>query len=79
MVMWFAKSFCLAELRGPVRSIQSGGAPPHSRTQAGIELSKTATFWSAALLRRFGLPGGRFCAQQWDMKVALGQQANRRV
>jgi hypothetical protein len=47
-------------------AIQSSGAPPHSspqrvrpsanKTQARIELNTSATFWSAALVRRFGLP-----------------------
>jgi len=38
----------------PNKNIQSGGAPPHSKTQAHKEHRTAATSWSAALLRRFG-------------------------
>jgi lysozyme family protein len=32
---------------------KSGGAPPHSTTQANLAFRMTATFWSAAVFCRF--------------------------
>jgi hypothetical protein len=43
--------FLTALLR--LNKYESGGAPPHSKTQATNLHRFTATFWSAALLRRF--------------------------
>jgi hypothetical protein len=36
---------------------KSGEESPHSKTQARMELNSSATSWSAAIIRRFGIEG----------------------